>query len=66
MTGDDLRFWGQGTWKDGTLCDWPACKRQHPMAGENIGFLGCYFNDAGINPMHDEFFAPMSPEAPRS
>ncbi len=34
------------------------------MAGENIGFLGCYFNDAGINPMHDEFFEPMGPEAP--
>ncbi|HON92607.1 MAG TPA: M14 family zinc carboxypeptidase [Sedimentisphaerales bacterium] len=64
MTGDDLRFWGQGTWKDNTLCGWPACKRQHPMAGGAVGFLGCYFNDAGINPMHDEFFAPMGPEAP--
>lgn len=64
MEGDDLRFWGQGTWKDGTLCDWPGCKRQHPMAGDNVGFVGCYFDDAGINPMHDEFFAPMGPEAP--
>jgi hypothetical protein len=64
MTGDDLRFWGQGTWKDDTLCGWPGCKRQHPMTGDNTGFLGCYFNDHGINPMHDEFFAPMGPEAP--
>jgi len=64
MTGDDLRFWGQGTWRDDTLCGWPGCKRQHPMTGDNTGFLGCYFNDGGINPMHDEFFAPMSPEAP--
>jgi len=64
MDGDDLRFWGQGTWKDDTLCGWPACKRRHPMAGDNIGFLGCYFDDAGINPMHDEFFAPMGTEAP--
>jgi hypothetical protein len=64
MDGNDLRFWGQGTWKDDTLCGWPACKRQHPMAGDNIGFLGCYFDDTGINPMHDEFFAPMGPEAP--
>jgi hypothetical protein len=63
LTGNDLRFWGQGTWKDDTLCGWPACKRQHPMAGDNIGFLGCYFDDAGVNPMHDEFFAPMGPEA---
>ena len=32
------------------------------MRGDAVGFLGCYFNDAGINPMHDEFFAPMSDE----
>jgi hypothetical protein len=61
---EDLRFWGQGTWSDDTFCGWPESKRQHPMLGENVGFLGCYFNDAGINPMHDEFFAPMGPEAP--
>lgn len=64
MEADDIRFWGQGTWGDDTLCGWPECKRRHPMAGDNIGFLGCYYNDAGINPMHDEFFAPMGPEAP--
>ena len=64
MTLDDLRFWGQGTWSDDTFCGWPESKRQHPMAGDNAGFLGCYFNDEGINPMHDEFFAPMGPEAP--
>ena len=33
------------------------------MRGGKGAFLGCYFNDAGINPMHDEFFAPMGPEA---
>ena len=64
MDRDDLRFWGQGTWSDDTLCGWPGVKRQHPFVGDNVGFLGCYFNDAGINPMHDEFFAPMGPEAP--
>ena len=61
---DDVRFWGQGTWNDDTFCGWPESKRQHPMVGDNTGFLGCYFNDAGINPMHDEFFEPMGPEAP--
>ena len=45
MGDDDLRFWGQGTWTDDTFCDWPQCKRQHPMTGDNVGFLGCYFND---------------------
>lgn len=64
MEQDDLRFWGQGTWSNDTLCGWPGVKRQHPFVGENTGFLGCYFNDVGINPMHDEFFAPMGPEAP--
>ena len=64
MAGTDLRFWGQGTWSDHTLCGWPQSKRQHPMAGDGVGFLGCYFNDKGINPMHDEFFKPMGPESP--
>jgi len=64
MEGDDLRFWGQGTWSDDTFCGWPQSKRLHPMTGDDVGFLGCYFNDKGINPMHDEFFDPMGPEAP--
>ena len=64
MEGNDLRFWGQGTWSDDTFCGWPQSKRLHPMAGDDVGFLGCYFNDKGINPMHDEFFDPMGPEAP--
>lgn len=64
MTLSDLKFWGQGTWSDDTFCGWPQSKRQHPMVGENTGFLGCYFNDEGVNPMHDEFFDPMGPEAP--
>ena len=59
---DDLRFWGQGTWANGDLCGWPQCKQLHPMKGEECGFLGCYFNDAGINAMHDDFFKPMSNE----
>lgn len=61
---NDVRFWGQGTWSDHRFCGWPQSKRQHPMQGSNVGFLGCYFNDEGINPMHDEFFQPMGPEAP--
>jgi len=64
MALEDVQFWGQGTWSDDTLCGWPHVKRQHPFVGDNTGFVGCYFNDAGINPMHDEFFAPMGPEAP--
>jgi len=62
MRRDDVRFWGQGTYADNTFCGWPECKRTHPMKGG--AFLGCYFNDDGINPMHDDFFDPMGPEAP--
>jgi hypothetical protein len=64
MTYDEFQFWGQGAWADGTIAVWPRSKRLHPMKGPAVGFVGCYFNDAGINPMHDEFFAPMSQEAP--
>lgn len=64
MTTAQSEFWGMGTWKDGTIALWPGSKRLHPHAGPSVGFLGCYFNDRGINPMHDEFFAPMGPEAP--
>jgi hypothetical protein len=64
MPMDQFQFWGMGTWADDTIAVWPASKRQHPRVGPEIGWMGCYFNDRGINPMHDEFFAPMGPEAP--
>lgn len=64
LTLADLEFWGQGTWADDGLIGWPDAKQRHPMTGDNVGFLGCYFNDDGVNPMHDEFFDPMGPEAP--
>jgi len=57
-------FWSMGTWKDDTIAYWPQSKRMHPRTPENSAYIGAYFNDAGINPMHDEFFAPMSTEAP--
>lgn len=52
---------GQGTQKDGTPYGWPGAKRRHPMQGD-VGLLGAYFNDDGINLMHDEFFKPMAEE----
>lgn len=56
-----LRYYGQGTWKDGTLCGWPECKTIHPIK-EAAGHLGSYYNDDGINLMHDHFFLPMAEE----
>jgi hypothetical protein len=53
--------YGQGTRKDGSSWGWPGAKSVHPMKGD-VGILGAYFNDDGINPMHDEFFDPMAEE----
>ncbi len=53
--------YGQGTRKDSSLYGWPGAKSVHPMKGD-VGILGAYFNDDGINPMHDDFFAPMAKE----
>jgi hypothetical protein len=52
---------GQGTRPDGALWGWPGVKQRHPMP-RDAGLLGAYFNDDGINLMHDEFFAPMAAE----
>ena len=60
-TFDDLRYYNQGTWKDGTLCGYPGCKKIHPIK-DSCDFLGAYFNDDGINLMHDDFFGKKSPE----
>lgn len=57
----DLRYWGQGTWKDGSLCGWPECKKIHPIL-DAVDFLGGYYNDDGINLMHDDFFDPKAKE----
>jgi len=60
-TNAELRYWAQGTWLDGTECGWPGCKQRHPIK-EYTQFLGGYFNDDGINMMHDNFFHPMAKE----
>ena len=53
--------YGQGTRKNGSLWGWPQAKSLHPMKG-NVDILGAYFNDDGINMMHDDFFSPMAAE----
>ncbi|NOU68770.1 hypothetical protein GC096_32615 [Paenibacillus sp. LMG 31461] len=54
-------YYMQGTWKDGTLCAWPDCKAVHPIK-DHADYLGSYFNDDGVNLMHDNFFVPMALE----
>jgi hypothetical protein len=58
---ETMTKYGQGTKTDGTLWRWPGVKAVHPMKGD-VEILGAYFNDNGINIMHDEFFSPMAEE----
>jgi hypothetical protein len=53
---------GMGTLPNGTNYVWPGVKRFHPMRGALVGELGSYFNDHGVNLMHDEWFDPMAEE----
>jgi hypothetical protein len=53
--------YGQGTRRDGSLWGWPGAKALHPMKGD-VGILGAYFDDDGVNLMHDDFFLPMARE----
>ena len=62
MTFDEFRYYDQGTWKNGELCGWPDCKSIHPIK-EDCDFLGAYFNDDGINMMHEDFFGEISNES---
>ncbi|MDF2720834.1 MAG: hypothetical protein K0Q59_509 [Paenibacillus sp.] len=64
LTMPQFRHVIQGDWKDGTLCGWPGCKAVHPIA-DAVSHLGGYFNDDGINLMHDNFFMPMAEETKR-
>lgn len=61
LPGEILTKYGQGTHKDGSLWRWPYVKSIHPIKGD-VKLLGAYFNDNGINIMHDDFFFPMAEE----
>jgi len=63
-TVDDLYYYGQGVLKKtGKILRWPECKRMQPVPLEEIAYLGGYYNDAGVNIQHDDFFGPqMAPE----
>ena len=61
ISNEDFRHYSQGRWLDGTLCNWPQCKKVHPIK-DHVSYLGSYFNDDGINGMHDNFFGEMANE----
>ena len=61
LSYEEFRHYSQGRWKDGSLCEWPDCKTIHPIK-DHVSFLGAYYNDDGINLMHDNFFGKMANE----
>ncbi len=61
MEFETFRTYNQGVWADGTIAEWPEVKRIHPTKG-HMKVLGGYFNDDGINIMHDNYFLPMAEE----
>jgi hypothetical protein len=61
ISAGEMTRYGLGTDKDGKDYVWPFAKRLHPMMDDG-SFFGAYFNDDGINMMHDEFFNPMAEE----
>ena len=61
LPADTMTYYGQGTRKDGTMYRWPQVKEFHPMVSD-IGFLGGYFNDQGVNIHDDDVFSPMAEE----
>jgi len=57
---ESFLYYAQGTWKNGELCGHPACKRCHPIR-DHADFLGCYFNDDGVNIQQDAI-VPLAKE----
>ncbi len=58
---ESFRYLSQGTWNDGSLAGWPTCKSVHPIS-DAAEHLGSYYNDDGINMMHDFFFTNPATE----
>lgn len=56
---EEMTKYGQGTRRNGELYRWRGSKAVHPMRGD-VGILGGYFDDNGVNMMHDDWASPMS------
>ncbi len=53
---------GMGLQANGDSFKWPFVKRIHPHRGSAVKVQGTYFNDDGVNLMHDYWFDPMAAE----
>lgn len=60
----EIEKYRHGLRRDGSFITWPACMAPHPRDPKEDGFLGSYFTDAGVNPVHGVFLPPeVAPEA---
>ena len=60
---EKIETYRHGLHADGTPIGWPACKVPHPRDPAQDRFLGGYFNDAGVNPLHGVLLPPeQAPE----
>ena len=60
-TAAEIAAWTTGVRFNGQSWTWPQVKLYHP-ATYDMAFLGCYFNDDGINLMHDNWADPWAAE----
>ncbi|MCG3147098.1 MAG: hypothetical protein PCFJNLEI_00535 [Verrucomicrobiae bacterium] len=51
-----------GVLADGTPFKYPENKRYFPIPPEKVAFMGCYFNDAGVNLQYDFTSVRRQPE----
>jgi hypothetical protein len=56
-SNEEQEKYRHGLHADGSFITWPACKVPHPRDPKKDGFLGSYFNDAGVNPLHGVFLS---------
>lgn len=52
----------QGVAKDGKKYSYPAVKNVFPIPPDQTAFMGCYYNDAGVNLQYDIFTVHRQPE----
>jgi hypothetical protein len=61
MTKEEFYTASQGVAKDGTVFVYPFAKGYQPIK-EYSSVIGCYYNDDGVNLVHDSFFGKKCAE----
>jgi len=62
LTAEQAAEYTLAKFKDGRVLSWPECKACHPLPFGETAHIGGYYNDNGVNFMHDDFFNEAQPE----